>query len=84
METHGETLFDKVRCPIRVSQRREIPRGQVWDTRHLEDIAKKSLFRLGIRSCRVGINGDGKGKTTLSSAQERLRLFISSHTSTEF
>jgi len=37
MKTHGETLLDKVRCPIIVSQRGEFFSGQVWDTRRLED-----------------------------------------------
>jgi hypothetical protein len=37
VETYGETLFDKVGCPIIVSQGREFFSGQVWDARRLED-----------------------------------------------
>ena len=61
VETYRETLFDKVRCPIIVSQGREILGGQVRDTRGLEDdiIQEKEenerepggcLFRVDIRS----------------------------------
>ena len=37
VETYGETLFDKVGCPIIVSQRREFFGGKVRDTGRLED-----------------------------------------------
>ena len=61
METYGETLFDKVGCPIIVSQGREFVSGQVWDPRRLEDdiVQEKEenegepggrLFRVDIRS----------------------------------
>jgi hypothetical protein len=60
-ETNGKTLFDKVVCPIIVSQRREFFSGQVWDPRRLEDdiVQEKEenkrkpggrLFRVDIRS----------------------------------
>lgn len=63
METHGETLLDKVGRPIIVSQGRELFSGEVWDTRSLEDdIVQEEkederkpggrLFRVDIR-CRV-------------------------------
>jgi len=35
--TYGETLFDKVGCPIVVSQGREFFSRQVRDTRRFED-----------------------------------------------
>ena len=61
METYGETLLDKVRRPIIVSQGRKLFSGIVWDTRGLEDDLVREregnkrnpgccLFRVDIRS----------------------------------
>jgi len=61
VETYGEALFDKVGCPIIVSQGREFVSGQVWDPGRLEDdiVQEKEenereprgrLFRVDIRS----------------------------------
>jgi len=60
VEMYREALFDKVRCPIVISQGREFVGGQVWDPRRLEDdiIQEKEenerepgrrLFRVDIR-----------------------------------
>ena len=61
METYGETLLDKVRRPIIVSQGRKLFSGIVWDTGGLEDDLVREregnkrnpgcrLFRVDIRS----------------------------------
>jgi len=61
VETYREALFDKVGCPIVVSQGREFVGRQVWDPGRLEDdiVQEKEenerepgrrLFRVDIRS----------------------------------
>lgn len=59
--TYGKTFFDKMRCPIIVSQRRKLLSGQMWDTICLEDDVvhekEENKRKPGGRLLRVDIRG---------------------------